>query len=397
MKSIAMLKLKIVEPPVEQLTELAEMIRKTRNIGLEDWLLRQRGKPESAVQSALSTRRKNVATEKPEPKQKHPSTKIYNAMAAAKTGVIPDVIARLSADVWSNLNAKLDWRRRAGDEAAKPRKRADAIVDYEDRPPWFTSLDIPVLNKHAHVEFGDDLTLTVRRLAYREDLAELHVKFSLKGFPRRLKALIRRVLAGELKLSDSSIRQKPSGDWYWYWPIQMESSVTVDDTRSAVLAPQFMAEEGKQTDRPFAMVFPENNRWYIGEGRYLHSQTMRLTGLRKMVGYRYRNGLAKGHGRKKMDSAVSKRNTQLRNIRDEFRRKTVSDAVKQCERHQCGLLIYREPTGPAKSKCWFESNGLEFDWTAFLTDLKNSCARRGIKVKVEKLKIGEVIKKGDAA
>ena len=71
-------------------------------------------------------------------------------------------------------------------------------------------------------------------------------------------------------------------------------------------------------------------------------------------------------------------------------RRLVNDIVRQCERHQAGTLVYREPTGPAKRKCWFERNELEFDWTRFLVDLKNSAARRGVTVKVEKLKYAEV-------
>lgn len=386
MKSITMLKLKVVNPP-EDLERIAKIIRRGRNIGLEDWLLRQRGKPESDKQA------KGVQTRKPGAKPIHPSTKIYHAITEGIPEVSGSVCAKLSSEVWSNLSAKIDWRRRAGEEG-KPRKRSDAIIDYEDRPPWFTSLDIPALNRLTDVEFGDSLSITISNLMRGEE--PLRLELSLKGLPPKLKKLIRRVIAGELKHSDASLRCK-EGVWTLFWPVQQEPRVVLSAEAQAVLAPQIAEPDSRQSDRPFQMTLASGGHWYVGDGRYLLAQTDRLIGLRKMVGYRYRNGSAKGHGRQKADAAVIKRNRQLRNVRDEFRRRAVCDVVRQCERHGCGTLVYREPTGPAKTKCWFERNRLEFDWTRFLTDLKNSCARRGIKVVVEKLKIGEVLGNDEAA
>jgi len=394
MKSIAMLKLKVENPP-ECLERIAGYVRRGRNAGLENWLLRHRGLPETEKQSdpTVAKRPKGFIGPMELKTDKHPSTKIYHSITTAVPEVSCDVCALLSAEVWSNLNAKLDWRRQDGESSAI-RRRRDAILKYEDRPPWFTKNDIPVLNKNSTVEFGNELHLTISNLVRGEE--PLRVKLSLKGVPPKLKTLIRRVIAGELKFSDSSIRQKPSGEWYWFWPIKMESRVVLNADVIATLTPVFAKSEEKQSDWPFVVTHPEG-KWYIGDGRYLEAQTKRLIGLRKMVGYRYRQGLAKGHGRSKMDTAISHRSTQLRNIRDEFRRRTVLDTIRQCERYNCGTLIYREPTGPAKTKCWFECKGLEFDWTSFLTDLKNSAAKRGINVVVKKLKIKEVLGKDIAA
>jgi hypothetical protein len=380
MKSIVMLKLKIEHAPHDELTALAALMRRGRNVAIENWLLRERGLPENPKQSAPSPRGGAA---------KHPSTKLYHAITSGAPNINPSVAAKLAAEAWSNLNAKVDWRRRAGEEG-KPRRRMDAILDYEDRAPWYTGDDIPVLNKHAYVLFEEELHLVVSRLTRDATDEDLVLKLTIKGLSPSLKLLIRRVLAKELKFSDSSIRLK--GDqWVWFWPIQIE---TEQSNRHGVLhlwpvVPD--ATSDRHSDRPFRTDSPDGRSWYVGDGRYLLAQTSRLLGLKKMIGYRYRNGLAKGHGRAKVDRAQVIRSQQLRNIRDEFRRKAISDILKQAHRHECGTIIYHEPTGPTKTKCWFDVVGLEFDWTRFATDLKNSAARRGISVETKKLKIADVL------
>jgi hypothetical protein len=119
------------------------------------------------------------------------------------------------------------------------------------------------------------------------------------------------------------------------------------------------------------------------------AQYARLVGLMKMVGYRYRIGSAKGHGRNKVDAAVHKRRQQLRCIVDEVRTKLVRDIIRQCERHQIGSLIYHEPTLPLRSRCWCEKKGVEWDWTHFKSDLRNACSKAGIVLDVKKFSAKE--------
>lgn len=376
-----MLKLKIEHPP-DNLEEIAAFCRKGTNAAVENWLLRHRGLPETEKQANPN---------KTNGKALHPETKLYHAVTYAVPELSGDIAACLASKVWANLNSKLAWPRRVGDESAKPRKRADAILDYEDRPPFTTAAAIPAPNKNTRIEFMDAMTFTVRNVLKKQP--PLVLPISLKGFPAGKKRIIRQIIDGETKLSDSQVVQKTNRNgktaWFFFLSVKIPQPMRLDSDRKVVLLPKTEPGE-RQSDRPFQLNLPNGGCWYAGDGRYLLAQTMRLTGLRKMIGYRYRNGNGAGHGRKKVDRAVSLRSQQLRNVRDEFRRQLVNDIVRQCERHQAGTLVYREPTGPAKRKCWFERNELEFDWTRFLNDLKNSAAKRGITVKTEKLKWKEV-------
>lgn len=376
MKSISILKLKLVDPPLEELERIAALVRLGRNAGVEDWLLRQRGKSETAKQSKESPRKPGQSLGE--------STKIYHGISAVVPELGSDVVASIAKGIWSNLGAKLDWRRRDG----KPKKRMDAIVAYEDRPPWFTGTEIPVANKYAKVELGDELHLTVNNLV--KPYEPLRLQLSLKGVPPSIKKRIRRVLSGELKFSDSRLLKKGE-KWIWFWPISEEKPGVFSD-RELILTPQFNEAKTRQSDKPFFTTSPDGRIWWLGDGRMIVAVTLRLIGLRKAIGYLKKNGLmASGHGRGKVDIAIRKRRTQERHMRHEFRHKLINDIIKQCIRHQCGTIIYREPTGPAKDKCWFERIELDFDWTSFLGDLKNSAARRGIAVTVKKLKIAEVL------
>jgi hypothetical protein len=382
MKSQIMLKLKLVDPPCELLEHVADLCRRGTNAAVEDWLLRERGKPPSEKQQRPGRKGKGL----------HPSTKLYHAVTAAVPTLSADIATCLANKLWSNLNAKLDWRRRDG----KPRKRMDAILDYEDRPPWNTSDMIPAPNKNVTIQFGDELRLTLRNVMRGE--APLCMDISLKGMPTGKKRIIRECMDGERKLSDSQIVKKQlrngSTAWFFYFCTAQESE-PLDDSVSVTLTPLVNGAASK-TDRPFRVIFPSGGYWNVGDGRYLWAQTKRLDGLAKHVGYRYRNGNGPGHGRKKVDKAVRRRRGQLRNIRDEFRRRCITDIIRQCERQKAGTIVYREPTLPVRTKTWFAAAELEFDWTRFLGDLKNSAARRGITVEKKALKMAEVKDEADA-
>lgn len=376
MRAQIMLKLKLVDVPTETLEHVAYLCRRGTNAAVEDWLLRERGKAESPKQAKPGRSGKSL----------HPSTKLYHAVTAAVPTLSADIATCLANKLWSNLNAKLDWRRRNG----QPRKRLDAIVDYEDRPPFTNASIIPAPNKNVTISFNDVLVLTVRNVLRKEPPIKLSV--SLKGLPTGQKRIIRECMEGDRKLSDSQIVLKTgrngADNWYFYFCTARESK-PVDHEAKVILAP-IVVNDGNKQDRPFRVLFSEGGHWGVGDGRYLLAQTNRLIGLRKQVGYRYRNGNGTGHGRQKVDKAVRRRTAQLKNVRDEFRRRLINDVIKQCQRHDAGTIVYREPTDPVKTKLWFSKVGLEFDWTRFVGDLKNSAARRGIKVESKKLKMAEV-------
>ncbi len=264
---------------------------------------------------------------------------------------------------------------------------------YQDKPPWNTGNEIPATARKTTIVFGDTCAVKVTNMLGPEPVA---FQVSLKKMPASRKKMLREIADGTRKLCDSRIIAKtdPRTDketWYYYLITRNESPV-LDTNAFITLMPQWVTDTETNSDRPFKTLLPSGRKWYVGDGRYLLAQTRRLVGLRKMIGYRYRNGGGAGHGRKKLVGRQRMRSQQLRNVRDEVRRRMVTDVIRQCEREEAGTIVYREPASDAvKQHCWFYRNDLEFDWTAFLGDLKNVAKRKGIEVKVKKIKIAEVL------
>jgi len=386
MKSITVLKLKldISDDVRQQLESVASHCRHARNAAVEDWLLRMRGKPETAKQSTRLCKHA-----KHEGKPKSESTKLYHAITAAVPELGTTNASMLASAISSHLSAKVDWRRGKSPDGTTP-KRKDAILAYEDRVPFFTGDCIPVRSKDSTLAVSDgQWSLTVRRPL--RDLDYLAGDIASRGLSPGIKKILAAVATGERKFADSQILLTSKG-WMWHLPVQFEAD-QLDATTEAHLWPVIGAEKnGRQADRPFAIHLPNQQRpWYAGDGRYLLAQTQRLIGLKKQIGWRYRQRMGAGHGRQKIDAAVRRRSKQLDNIRAEVRRRAIADIVSQCVRAKCGKLVYHEPTNPAKDRLWFAAMQLDWDWTRFGVDLKNAAARKGVEVVIQKLKIKEVI------
>lgn len=386
MKSITVLKLKLAvdDETQQQMRVVASHCRHARNAAVEDWLLRQRGKPETAKQSQRLC--KHV---KHEGKPKSESTKLYHAITAAVPELGTTNASMIASAIASHLSAKVDWRR-GKDESGRTPKRKDAILAYEDRIPFFTGDCIPVRSKDSVITVRDgQWSLTVRRPL--RDMHWLAVDIASRGLPPRIKSILADISTGARKFADSQVLLTSKG-WQWHLPVAFERD-QLDETIEAHLWPTIPSETARrQSDRPFSLVLPNQQRpWYIGDGRYLLAQTERLVGLKKQIGWRYRQGMGAGHGRQKIDAAVRRRSQQLDNIRAEVRRRAIADIVSQCVRAKCGKLVYHEPTNPAKDRLWFAAVKLDWDWTRFGADLKNAAARKGVEVVIVKLKIKEVI------
>jgi len=371
MQSITVLRFKLQS--CDGLERLGEMCRVGRCAAVENWLLRQRGFPETTAQSTRLCRRGKLGADHP----KSESTKLYHAIRAAVPDLGTTQASMLARRVAANLNTKVDWRRQR--VAGKTVKKRDEILAYLSRPPFFCGVEIPLHNAQSRTTFDDEAVLYVDRPA--KDVTQLKFRLSLRRLPPGRKRLLMDLSSGRRKLQDSMLLRRSKG-WYWHVPVTFDRQPLSDQCAS--LLPVVSADQNR---RPFDLILPAAERpWGIGDGRYLLAQVTRLIGLRKMIGYRYRSRDGSGHGRQKIDASVRRRRLQQRNVVSEVRRRAIADVVRQCVRNGCGVLIYREPSLPLRKKCWFDQVGVDWDWTRFFSDLKNSSARKGIEVRKKQLK-----------
>lgn len=382
LKSVTVLKLKLTDEHNKRLDEIGELCRKARNEGVLDWLLRQHGKPESERQAKRLVSRRGAADDKP----KSESTKLYHGIAEKNPQLHTQAVAIMAGAINSQLGAKVDWRRGKTEDGKRPRRR-DEILAFAERPPFTTSIEIPLHNKHARVDYGDKLVLVADGIL--KGMAPLRMEICSQGLPRGYKRLLFELAQETRKLPVSKLVRKEDA-WYWHVPVEFKT-----ERRSeieAILAP-IVTKKGDApvrgaADRFFALTLPGWDRpWFVGDGRYLLAQTQRLIGLRKRIGKRYRDRQKTGHGRAKIDAMIRRRRRQEADVRAEVRRMAIADVVRQCVKANVGTLHYREPSLPLREKCWFARVGLEFDWTRFGADLANACRRQGIEVIVDRMKM----------
>lgn len=389
-KGFRLLKLKIDPEHYEYLDQVAVLCRRARNAALEDWLLRQRGKPPSEKQSRPPTpRRKKQADgsyEMTAASEMTESTKIYHAVTAAEPSLDTQVASMMAQSIWTHLSAKVDWRRGKDDETGRKKRRRDAILEYEDRPPFFSGWEIPIRSANTNLKYGPWSGASV--LLLRGDRRDIRI--ITDKLPPAIRSLLLDILEGKAKLLDSRLVKK-NESWYWFLPVQVLNPASVVPDRVMTLMPVFpQREEPREIDRPFVLEAPDGGRRHVGDGRYYLAQMERLWAILKMIGWRYRQRCGTGHGRAKYDRYVSLRRRQMRDVTDEVRRRMIVRIVDYMEQHACGTLLYREPSLPLRNRCWFAQRGLDWDWTRFESDLENALARKGMVLDKKMLKLADV-------
>lgn len=393
---VVVLKLKVIPKDDKQkarLESIGRLCRRGRNAAFRNWLARQEGLPETAEQSApgrprKSNKSKTGKTQKP--KQKEECTKLYSIVRDATPELDSQLWSALSGEVAIDLRTKQDWRDRVAGGVDTGRTCGEAMLDpdQEQGYPKYTKLNIPILYKlsdtidkatgkkkvtHCRLVFGNRLFLVVRA----DRISKFRLRLSTKRLPATQLSHIKDIAEGRTKLPDSQLLER-DGTWYLHIPVRYEKQLKPG--ASAELRPALC--EGVETKdlvdkRPFVLSFQDDRPWTIGDGRYLFRNVVRLQEKRRAIGARYKDYRhGGGHGRKKYDDNISACYKQLSETVLQVRRKMALDTVTQCERRGCGTLIYFEPTGPAKEKCWFHRLGLDWDWDAFKSCLANVCARK---------------------
>ena len=380
--TVLKLKLQLTKDLQARLREVAELCRRGRNAGAINWLLRQHGLPLSESQAV-----RKVNDPRHIDKPKSESTLLYHAIRAGSPGLSGTTHSMLAQELNSHLSAKVDWRRGDKTPDGQRRRRGDAIMAGEDRPPWFTAISIPVRAIEASLRYGDASVLICRPCPGEE----LQLSFSTSRLTGRYRRILQDLSSGRRKLQDAKLIYKAQeGEWFYYLPVTFDAP-SLQTTLQAELRPVVTEQQG-QLDRPFHLHLPEVPRpWSVGDGRYLVAQCERLATMIKSMGRRYQWRSGPGHGRADIDVRTRKVRQRQRNVVLEVRRRMLKDIVRQCLSHCCGTLLYREPSLPLRDKAWFTRKRIDWDWTAFRTDLANACKRAGITLVVKQLNYKEAL------
>lgn len=122
---------------------------------------------------------------------------------------------------------------------------------------------------------------------------------------------------------------------------------------------------GKDSKWPFWIIFPDGSTLGLGFGKPYKAEWERLSIRRKSIRRRHRDGLGKGHGKGGFYKHIKPYERAGRDMQDRFVKTAMAFLVKQLIANDCGSLMYREPTMPAREHTWFAKNSLPMNWTEF--------------------------------
>lgn len=265
-----------------------------------------------------------------------------------------------------------------------------------NRPSYLSKLFIPVPNQAAVLCYCGDLSqdassgiaaevrahgcsCAVLRFpllakqpgpALRQPIVRLEVR-QLSGGHR---ALLRRIARRELKMADSQITFQ-RGAWRFNLCFDVPArNLGLDADRVAVLTP---TPPGAY--RPFELVTPED-RIELGDGLVLARRYERWKARDRELRAGSRRGHGKGHGRGRLYRTLKTDSRAVRDMQELFAKHLAADVVKHCARHNCGTLVYREPSLGLRPQLWLEKHGAPCDWTHLAAQINHACLRNGIAV-----------------
>ena len=220
-------------------------------------------------------------------------------------------------------------------------------------------------------------------------------RLNIAGFTPGQKALLRRVIAGEWKMGDSTISyrtfkrgNKLKDGWYFnlnYAQPRGDQGLNKNNTATLFSNP-------KDAKRAMQIRFgPDKDCWWqLGDNMY-KVQVEKLKIKRKVL--RFNSRLAtrtKGHGQAAFYRKLRPSSKSVKHAQSIFQWLIVKDVMAYCVKNDCGTLYYREPSrGLRDSNTWFSAHGVEFDWTAFLLKLRHKCNIFGIDLVDERIKKAE--------
>ncbi len=365
-----------------------------RNCMVRDWEIRRRNDgwvPEQAIDK--SKKPKFTKHGDPWPKKvlgpekdPGPSTLMYRVARDVVPYVNSNLVAQCSQAVASDLCDRMPW-----DSDARSVYVFQAILAYEQQPPTYRRRQIPVPNNNVKITWDSQCVIDVPMLSKKDDSglprrAKIALRVSRMGNGK--KQMIRDVIDGKLKLSDSTLNFKKNR-WYLHAVIKHEPSETtnLDEKVSVTLTPN----RGDMS-HPFAAKF-EDYTWQCGFGLQLQAEYRRLEARRRGIRHQSRYGTGRGRGKARFYGILRPMSKRHVNVQDAFCCTLVDDLVKRMIEQRAGTLVYRKPSRYVRDHVWFADRDVPFDWTVLESRLSHRCLREGIKLVVEDLK-NEEWKKG---
>jgi len=320
------------------------------------------------------------------------STWLYHQGRASARQVSSNLVSMCAQQVIQYLQGKRPYD-------GKPGWVWQAILDFEQQPPTYRSRAIPVPNNSSSFTYGDDQCWLTVPLLSKADTSGLPKRLSIALRTSRLKygqmEWLRRADEGLAKLSDSELVYRKE-QWYWYCVIMTDpDKLRFDPERVLTLRSSLNRSsdihdtEIGRLRSPFVVTLPDGRSFGIGYGLPLKMECERLAIRRKVIQRSSRNHISAGRGKQRFFAKSLPITRRTRQLKDHFCKELAHRLMMICEEHNCGTMLYREPSRFLRKFAWFERQGVSLDWTNLLVRLKSTCLKDGIAMKTEMLKYEE--------
>ena len=213
------------------------------------------------------------------------------------------------------------------------------------------------------------------------------VRLEMSELSEGEKAILRKMAAGTLRISDSQLVEDKKDKWFLhlcYDRIPKASNLprnrimTIQPSLPGDMMPFLASWTSEETG--------EKAKWFLGKAQPYIAGYQRLVSRRRTIQQGYKTGTGRGKGRRRFHKAVSVLARQIPAIQVTFRKLTVADIIKKAIRERCGKIIYREPDMYIRERSWFTVPDVPFAWTDFESRLRTHAA--AICLEYEKARIG---------
>lgn len=287
--------------------------------------------------------------------------------------IVPDVssnvVSQLSKEVVQYLKGKAIWC-----PGATAFFRHEAIVRYEQSVPTWRTREIPVLNNYMRIGWDDDCWVDVCLWAKGHQPNRYIVRCKTAKMPRGYKHMLHQAIAGELKISDSSIVKRKRRFTELHLVVRVPDKSCDLDTSRILRLECASPDDG----RPFRMTWPDGTA-LIGFGIPVVAEHERINLRRRAIRASQRLGFSRGgHGRRRVYRGLITESRRYQGIQSAFARVLADTVYKACRDHNCGRVEYLEPPVIDRENQWFAQRDTPMDWQLVQSRLTNKLTRRGV-------------------
>lgn len=314
------------------------------------------------------------------------------------------IIAQLRSEVLDRLKTKMPYT-----HPGEAKFRWEGILKYECARDCYRAISIPAPNSITVVgydglisrDISKGLSERLRRLAHSNAIVRLQLFSRESGranldhvfwiearqLPHGKKAILRKVVSGEWKLCDSKVVYKRDGWYYQMAYKQPQKSLNLNKQNVAALL-----MNPANASHPLSIRFKRADgkviTWQLGDANMLLAEYKRLEQRRAAIKERYKvaGSGRKGHGRQRAYRSQKPLTRKLNDLQEVFTNYVVASIIKFCTRHDCGTVIYREPSLFLRDFSWFSKKGkITYNWTSLCSKLKHKMWVNGIDLEIKRM------------